>query len=99
MINENLLISLVVECLMDVWRLQVIQREVELHGKIVNCVLRRCERLVRVEEQGRRYDPCQVTRTARDLERRWQLLFIRSLEWVCHIDNLLSKRANTKVSV
>jgi len=93
---------------------QVIQREVESHGKIVCSVLKRCDRLVRVEAEaggggseastppstltgrrgaGRR-DAAQAVRTARDLERRWQCLYLRSLEWLCHIENQTKRAKN-----
>uniref|UniRef100_A0A1B6EWZ8 KASH domain-containing protein n=2 Tax=Cuerna arida TaxID=1464854 RepID=A0A1B6EWZ8_9HEMI len=89
---------------------QVIQREVELHGKIVCSVLKRCDRLVQVEAEagvaspvnlpsrGRRFDSNQAIKAARDLERRWQYLYIRSLEWLCHIENE-TKRAKNKSPV
>lgn len=87
----------------------MIQREVELHGKIVSSVLKRCDRLVQAEvdteagsspinlpTRGSRFDSAQAIRSARDLERRWQYLYIRSLEWLCHIENQ-TKRAKNKV--
>ncbi|XP_054272374.1 uncharacterized protein LOC128992693 isoform X2 [Macrosteles quadrilineatus] len=88
---------------------QGIQRQVEFLGRSVSSVLKQCDLLVQAEAeksreaeppdtQGRRrgrLDAAQAVRTAKDLQRRWQHLTIRSLEWQCHIDNQ-TKRAEDK---
>lgn len=64
---------------------QVLQRDVECHGRIVSSVVRVC-----------------AGDAARALERRWHLLYLRAIEWQCHleaclarIDNQVSKRGNS----
>lgn len=49
------------------------------------------------QEQQQRGEPSQVLRTVKSLERRWHLLFLRALEWQCHIETLVS-RVSSKVS-
>jgi len=88
----------------------VIQGEVELHGKIVRSLLKRCDRLVQTEAEagdnpqpqpqapvnnpslGRRCsDSAQALRLARDCERRWQLIYIRSLDWQIYIEHQIKQ--------
>lgn len=49
------------------------------------------------QEQQEQREPSQVLRTVKSLERRWHLLFLRALEWQCHIETLVS-RVSSKVS-
>lgn len=48
------------------------------------------------QEQQEQREPSQVLRTVKSLERRWHLLFLRALEWQCHIETLVS-RVSSKV--
>ncbi|KAK1120780.1 hypothetical protein K0M31_010986 [Melipona bicolor] len=48
------------------------------------------------EEQEQR-ELSQALRTAKSLERRWHLLFLRALEWQCHIETLVSRISSKPV--
>ncbi|XP_075226377.1 klarsicht isoform X2 [Lycorma delicatula] len=85
---------------------EVLQRDVESHGKIVRKLVKVCERITWADSQvegasvtsfvrGRRLEASQAVRFARSLERRWQLLYLRSLEWLCHIEKLASRIHNS----
>ncbi|XP_037302374.1 uncharacterized protein LOC115444450 isoform X2 [Manduca sexta] len=54
---------------------QVLQRDVECHGRIVSSVVRLCG----------------GGDAARALERRWHLLYLRAIEWQCHLEACLNK--------
>ncbi|CAG4960249.1 unnamed protein product [Colias eurytheme] len=54
---------------------QVLQRDVECHGRIVGSVVRLCG----------------GGDAARALERRWHLLYLRAIEWQCHLEACLAK--------
>ncbi|XP_021207074.1 klarsicht protein isoform X1 [Bombyx mori] len=54
---------------------QVLQRDVECHGRIVSSVVRLC----------------RGGDAARALERRWHLLYLRAIEWQCHLEACLTK--------
>lgn len=92
--------------------LQVLQRDIEAHGRIVSSVVKLGDKVVSQQqaqqkeqeqdqeeqrEQREQREPPQALRTARSLERRWHLLFLRALEWQCHIETLVS-RISSKVS-
>ncbi|XP_045779102.1 uncharacterized protein LOC123876796 isoform X1 [Maniola jurtina] len=57
---------------------QVLQRDVECHGRIVSSVVRLCG----------------GGDVARALERRWHLLYLRAIEWQCHLEACLAKTDN-----
>ncbi|KAL4717100.1 hypothetical protein ACJJTC_016987, partial [Scirpophaga incertulas] len=57
---------------------QVLQRDVECHGRIVSSVVRLCE----------------GGDAARALERRWHLLYLRAIEWQCHLEACLARINN-----
>lgn len=104
-------------------RFQVLQRDIEAHGRIVSSVVKLGERLARqqreqqkqreneepqtgdkndekIESQLTAEKESQVppaSRVASSLERRWHLLFLRALEWQCHIEALATRLCN-KVS-
>lgn len=42
-------------------------------------------------QQSRQF---QAVRVAQSLERRWHLLFLRALEWQCHIETLATRICN-----
>jgi hypothetical protein len=74
---------------------QVVQRDVESHGKIVCSVVKLCEKIGRADPatlgiKGQ-YDTAHAHRVARNLERRWHHLYLRSLEWQCHLEALAGK--------
>ncbi|XP_076686517.1 uncharacterized protein LOC143378583 isoform X2 [Andrena cerasifolii] len=85
----------------------VLQRDIEAHGRIVSSVvklgdkvhLQQQERQQQQdeEEQQEQREPPQALRIARSLERRWHLLFLRALEWQCHIETLVSRISNKSV--
>jgi hypothetical protein len=58
--------------------LQVLQRDVECHGRIVSSVVRLCA----------------GGDAARALERRWHLLYLRAIEWQCHLEACLARIDN-----
>ncbi|CAH2985795.1 unnamed protein product [Chilo suppressalis] len=57
---------------------QVLQRDVECHGRIVSSVVRLCG----------------GGDAARALERRWHLLYLRAIEWQCHLEACLTRIDN-----
>lgn len=57
---------------------QVLQRDVETHGRIVSSVVRLCG----------------GGDAARALERRWHLLYLRAIEWQCHLEACLARIDN-----
>ncbi|KAJ8709083.1 hypothetical protein PYW07_008909 [Mythimna separata] len=56
----------------------VLQRDVECHGRIVSSVVRLCG----------------GGDAARALERRWHLLYLRAIEWQCHLEACLARIDN-----
>ena len=75
--------------------LQVLQRDIETHGKIVCSVVKLCEKIVRADPSKGHYDTAHAYKVARSLERRWHFLYLRSLEWQCHLETLAGKLRNT----
>ncbi|XP_063624678.1 klarsicht protein [Cydia splendana] len=57
---------------------EVLQRDVECHGRIVSSVVRLCA----------------GGDAARALERRWHLLYLRAIEWQCHLEACLARIDN-----
>ncbi|PSN46911.1 hypothetical protein C0J52_15278 [Blattella germanica] len=76
--------------------LQVLQRDIETHGKIVCSVVKLCEKIVRADPSKGHYDTAHAYKVARSLERRWHFLYLRSLEWQCHLETLAGKLRNTQ---
>lgn len=75
----------------------VLQRDIENHSKIVSSVVRLCNNA----STGPRDAKCHASnarRVANGLERRYHLLFLRSLEWQCHIESLFKLHNNRDVS-
>ncbi|XP_031347043.1 uncharacterized protein LOC116173581 isoform X1 [Photinus pyralis] len=62
---------------------KALHRDIESQGKIVGSVVKLCKAN---NEVGK--EQANIGRAARSLERRWHLLFLRSLEWLCFIDTL-----------
>ncbi|XP_060537319.1 uncharacterized protein LOC132708773 isoform X2 [Cylas formicarius] len=71
--------------------LNVLHRDIENHGKIVGSVVKLCKR------PDAKCNTANARRIANGLERRWHLLFLRSLEWQCYLESL-SKRQHTRNS-
>ncbi|KAJ3639633.1 hypothetical protein Zmor_002979 [Zophobas morio] len=69
--------------------LKVLHRDIENHGKIVSSVVKLCKR------PDASCNTVNVRRIANGLERRWHLLFLRSLEWQCYLESL-SKKENSR---
>ena len=61
---------------------QVLQTDIESHGRVVKLVLGLCEELA--ADPGP-YDLQHAGKVARGLERRWHGIWLRSLEWQVHI--------------
>ncbi|XP_043249551.1 uncharacterized protein LOC122395770 isoform X2 [Colletes gigas] len=88
----------------------VLQRDIEAHGRIVSSVVKlgdkvctqqqeqqQQEQQQEQEKQQEQREPPQALRIARSLERRWHLLFLRALEWQCHIETLVSRISSKNV--
>ncbi|KAL1493485.1 hypothetical protein ABEB36_011526 [Hypothenemus hampei] len=71
--------------------LNVLHRDIENHGKIVGSVVKLCKR------SEVKCNTSNARRIANGLEHRWQLLFLRSLEWQCYLESL-TKRNHFKNS-
>lgn len=71
--------------------LNVLHRDIENHGKIVGSVVKLCKRT------DAKCNTINARRIANGLERRWHLLFLRSLEWQCYLESL-SKKQNLRNS-
>ncbi|KAJ8986242.1 hypothetical protein NQ317_009948 [Molorchus minor] len=70
---------------------KVLHRDIENHGKIVGSVVKLCKRT------DAKCNTINTRRIANGLERRWHLLFLRSLEWQCYLESL-SKKQNLRNS-
>ncbi|XP_063993253.1 klarsicht protein isoform X1 [Diachasmimorpha longicaudata] len=87
----------------------VLQKDIEAHGRIVSSVVKLSERVAKQQEAGdvdqdtdtsknwQNREVVQAVRVAGSLERRWHLLFLRALEWQCHIETLASRLCNKSV--
>ncbi|XP_076163284.1 uncharacterized protein LOC143144593 isoform X2 [Ptiloglossa arizonensis] len=91
----------------------VLQRDIEAHGRIVSSVVKLGDKVYtqqqeqqqqqqqqqqeQQEEPQEQREPPQALRIARSLERRWHLLFLRALEWQCHIETLVSRISSKNV--
>lgn len=86
--------------------LQVLQRDVESHGKTIRKLIKVCERYSCPDSQVKapsvnsfvragRFKASEAVRYARNLEHRWLLLYLRSVEWSCHIENVKSRLHNS----
>ena len=80
----------------------MLQKDIEAHGRIVSSVVKlsekvagQCEKQQKDKEDQQQQHP--ALRVASSIERRWHLLFLRALEWQCHIETLASRTCN-KVS-
>nr|CAD7394109.1 unnamed protein product [Timema cristinae] len=75
--------------------LVVLQVDVESHGRIVCSVVKLCEKVVRsAPDVVGNYDAVHASRVACNLERRWHHLYLRALEWQCHLEALLNRLNN-----
>ena len=66
---------------------QVLQTDIESHGRIVKLVLGLCEEL---GARPGEYDAAHAVKVAAGLERRWHHIWLRSLEWQCLLEQLLT---------
>ena len=66
---------------------QVLQTDIESHGRIVKLVLGLCEDLSHNPGQ---YDVQHAVKVATGLERRWHQIWLRSLEWQCLLEQWLT---------
>ncbi|XP_011166207.2 uncharacterized protein LOC105200379 [Solenopsis invicta] len=84
----------------------VLQRDIEAHGRIVSSVVKLGDKVFTYQQQqqqqqeeqepqrDKKQQSSQPLRIVRSLERRWHLLFLRALEWQCHIETLVSHIRN-----
>jgi len=63
---------------------QVLQTDIESHGRIVKLVLGLCEDL---SNDPGLYDIQHAMKVAKSLEKRWHQIWLRSLEWQCLLEN------------
>nr|XP_034191004.1 uncharacterized protein LOC117609149 isoform X2 [Osmia lignaria] len=87
----------------------VLQRDIEAHGRIVSSVVKLGDKVFAQQQEQQQQEereketrkeqrePPQALRIARSLERRWHLLFLRALEWQCHIETLVSRISSKNV--
>ncbi|XP_018363219.1 PREDICTED: uncharacterized protein LOC108761288 [Trachymyrmex cornetzi] len=88
----------------------VLQRDIEAHGRIVSSIVKLGDKVFtqqqqqqqqqqeQEQQQEKKQQSSQPLRIVRSLERRWHLLFLRALEWQCHIETLVSHIRN-KIAV
>merc|ERR1719244_1892780 len=62
---------------------QVLQTDIESHGRIVKLVLGLCEDLT---HNPGLYDLAHALKVAKALEKRWYHIWLRSLEWQCLLE-------------
>ncbi|XP_065202336.1 klarsicht protein [Planococcus citri] len=78
---------------------EIIQRDVESHGKTVLTVVKFCEKLSQsgTESDGVKDARCETPlKTAQHWERRWHFLYLRCLEWQCYIEEQLNNLKKKK---
>ena len=66
---------------------QVLQTDIESHGRIVKLVVGLCEEL---SQDPGQYDLQHAVKVASGLERRWHQIWLRSLEWQCLLEQWLT---------
>ncbi|XP_044741314.1 uncharacterized protein LOC123302466 [Chrysoperla carnea] len=79
----------------------VLQKDIESHRKIVSSILKLCNKSVSSDARSSSENKKKSTRNRSNLrravvglERRWHLLYLRSLEWQCHIESLHKRFLN-----
>eukprot|EP00092_Neocalanus_flemingeri_P061388 GFUD01073791.1.p1 GENE.GFUD01073791.1~~GFUD01073791.1.p1 ORF type:complete len:410 (-),score=64.44 GFUD01073791.1:219-1448(-) len=70
---------------------QVLQTDIESHGRIVKLVLSLCEDLTL---NPGLYDLQHAVKVAKGLERRWHHIWLRSLEWQCLLEQWIQDPLN-----
>ena len=71
--------------------LQVLQTDIESHGRIVKLVLSLCEDLT---HNPGLYDLQHALKVAKGLERRWHQVWLKSLEWQCLLEQWIQESPN-----
>ncbi|XP_050521974.1 uncharacterized protein LOC126894769 isoform X2 [Daktulosphaira vitifoliae] len=75
---------------------KTIHNDIESKGKCIRLVLKYCKWLSDEHQFASNQEVVQavpsLTEKAKNFENRWQLLYIRSLEWICFIENLSVKK-------
>jgi hypothetical protein len=74
--------------------LQGLHREIEARGRVLSTLLRLCERLsssspTALSAQKKDLSPHRRARTlklAQRLHKRWQILYLKNLEWILHLE-------------
>ena len=67
---------------------QVLQTDIESHGRIVKLVVGLCQEL---SQNPGQYDLQHALKVASGLERRWHQIWLRSLEWQCLLEQWLTE--------
>ena len=70
---------------------QVLQKDIESHGKIVKMVLTLCQDLT---INPGLYDLHHALKVAKNLEKRWHQIWLRSLEWQCLLEKWIQDKAH-----
>lgn len=65
---------------------QALQKDIESHSKIFSAVLKLCERLQSLGEEGKGLDKV----TSETLEHRWHTVLLQSLEWQCRLEEAIA---------
>ena len=85
-----------------IFYLQVKQKDIESHSRIVSAVLKHCETLQDnddVFDHEERRDSLEFS--AHKLERHWHEIWLQSLEWQCRLEDAISSgkvRSHTRIS-
>ncbi|XP_011639646.1 uncharacterized protein LOC105428825 isoform X2 [Pogonomyrmex barbatus] len=90
---------------------KVLQRDIKAHGRIVRSVVKLGEIFTQQQQQQqqqqqeqqeqeqhrrKKQQSSQPLQIVYSLERHWHLLFLRALEWQCHIEALISRINKSK---
>jgi len=70
---------------------QVLQTDIESHGKIVKLVLGLCDDLTK---NPGLYDLQHAVKIAKGLERRWHQIWLQNLEWQCLLEQWIQEDEN-----
>ena len=75
--------------------IQVLQTDIESHGRIVKLVLSLCEDLT---HNPGLYDLQHAVKVAKGLEKRWHHIWLRSLEWQCLLEQWIQDPLNVNLN-
>jgi hypothetical protein len=75
---------------------QALHREIESRGRVLSALLRFCEKLDNPAESshpGEELPPhrrARAAKLAQRLHKRWQILYLKNLEWILHLETATS---------